>query len=169
MSKRIAIKLVFFVLLFPFALQGQLKTQNPAKVHFPSVLRQGYGAASGVANFLGLDPAKFSMQQSFTLSFTSLNGYGLAQGVYLNTMSYQLSTPLTLSVQWGFFNNLTDPNRLSPNGSGFFISGANLEYKPSENFHIGVQYSSYPNALYPDRRFRYSRWPYSIAPAKDNN
>ena len=166
MSKCIVRTLLLFVVLYPFALQGQLKTQNPASVHFPSALRQGYGAASHVANFLGLDPSKFSMQQSFTLSFTSLNGYGLARGVYLNTMRYQLSNPLSLSVQWGFFNNLSDPNRLNPNGSGFFLSGANLEYKPSENFHIGVQYSAYPNALYPERRFRYSSWPYASRPLK---
>lgn len=161
-------RMICLVLCIPFAAQAQLESQNPAKVHFPSALKRGFGPAAGFANFLGLNPEKFSMQQSYTLAFTSFGGYGMAQGVYLNTMRYQLSNPLSVSVQWGVLTNLTDTNRISPYQGGFFISGANLAYQPNENFHIGIQYSSYPGPAYYGRGFGNAAYLYPARSAQAN-
>ncbi|MFQ5628433.1 MAG: hypothetical protein ACE5I1_06715, partial [bacterium] len=79
------------------------------------------------------------------MSYMSYGGQGFGQGVYLNTINYQVSAPLRLSLQWGMLHQPFESAGLdSPFKSGFFVSGASLEYNPSKNFHLGVQYSSYP-------------------------
>ena len=138
----------FFVVVFltlPGIAFSQLKTQNPENIHFPSALAKGYGQAGGLFGFLGLNPDKITMTHSYTMSYLSYGGQGFGQGVYLNTINYQISTPLSLSLQWGMLHQpFQSAGSNSPFKSGFFVSGASLEYNPSKNFHLGVQYSSYP-------------------------
>jgi hypothetical protein len=153
MCKRIFLTAVILFLVLPAIAFSQLKSQNPRDVHFPSALTRGYGQSGGLFSFLGLDANKFRMSHSYTLSFANLGGQGFSQGVYLNTMSYQFSTPLTLSLQWGLLHKPFESAGMgSPFQGGFFVSRANLDYKPSENFHIGIQYSSYPNSGYSNYR-----------------
>lgn len=145
MTKRNSFAFLFFLLIIPGIASAQLRSQDPDKVNFPTALRQGYGQSGGLLSFFGLDPDRFSMTHSYSLAFMNVGGQGLSQGVYLNTMQYQVSDPLTVSVQWGVTHSPL-PSQGAPDvlNSGFFVSGASVDYKPSKNFHVGIQYSSYP-------------------------
>lgn len=169
MKQKIFISIALF-LLVPGIAFTQLKTQNPQDVHFPSALTKGYGQASGLFGFLGLDPSKIQMTHSYTLSFMTFGGQGFGQGVYLNTISYRISAPLSMSVQWGMLHQPFESAGVdSPFKSGFFVSGANLNYKPSNNFHVGIQYSSYPTTGYYRSPFDYGYRPNSLIRANEEN
>lgn len=106
-----------------------------------------------LVGLLGLDPTKFSMSHSYSMMFSSVGGHSFSQGLYLNTMKYQFSDPLSMFVQVGFshqpFGNLGNDNLQTRNQ--LFLSGAGLEYKPSENFKLQFQFSQTPGSLYPSR------------------
>jgi len=142
--------LIFIMLIFafaPYTVLGQLKSQDkPAQIKQEIV--QPYQN-----QFLGLsifDPSKFSMSHSFSMSFFSVGGKGVSQGLYLNTLSYQIANPLLLRVQWGIQNY--PYNSLAKNHpalqSGFFLSGAELQYKPSDKLEMRLQFNSRPHYMY---------------------
>lgn len=143
---------VFAAFLLAFALPtlafGQLKEQNKA-ISFSQLLTQGLSAPRGLVGWLGLNPNRFSMQHSYSLSYLSAGGNGYSQGLYLNTLSYQVADPLSVSVQWGMMNQPLSSFGAAPlYQNGFFFSGANLEYKPSDKFSVGLQINSRPNSYY---------------------
>jgi hypothetical protein len=153
MRNRILLSLAAVLVFLPVLAFGQLKEQLKPQ-SFSQLLTQ----PQELVGWLGLNPNRFSMQHSYSLSYMSLGGHGFSQGVYLNTMSYRFSDPLQVSLQWGVLNQ--------PFGSfgvpslyqnGLFVSGASLEYKPSRNFSIGVQYNNIPGGrLYsPYRSYLY--------------
>lgn len=155
--KKIVLLLVVLFCLAPAMVFGQLKIQD-RPVNVSGELR----SMNDQSLFLGfLDPSKFSMSHSVSMSYFSMGGDGIAQNMYLNTMSYQIADPLMLRVQWGVqnypFNNLSKDNPMFQNG--FFLSGAELNYKPTENMEFNIQFNRMPGYMYIN--YRYYRDPFS--------
>jgi hypothetical protein len=145
------------LVLLPVVAFGQLKEQQKPQP-FSQLLTSPLSAPQGLIGLIGLDPNRFSMQQSYSLSYTSWGGHGYSQGVYLNTMSYRFSDPLQVSLQWGILNQpLGSFGVSSLYQSGFFFSGASVEYKPSRNLSIGLQVNRTPGGWlgYPYRDYYY--------------
>jgi hypothetical protein len=132
------------MILLPVLVFGQTKEQLKPQP-FSKLLTQ----PQGLVGLIGLNPDRFSMQQSYALSYMSLGGHGFSQGVYLNTMTYQLANPLLISFQWGFLNQpLGSFGVPSLYNNGLFVSGASVEYKPSRNLSIGVQFNRNPSGYW---------------------
>jgi hypothetical protein len=106
--------------------------------------REGAGSVSG---FSLLNPNRFSMHQSYSVNFASGSFGSSSAGLYLNTVSYRLADPLTLSADVGFYTplyastsmglskgGLQDP-RL---GSSLVFPHVGLEYKPTDNTSISL-------------------------------
>ncbi len=148
MKSKTILRVLLLVLVLPTLTWAQLKEQNKP-ISFSQLLTQGLAAPKGLAGLLGLNPNRFSMQHSYSLSYLSSRGDGYSQGMYLNTMSYQIADPLSVSLQWGMMNQPLSSLGTTPlYQSGFFFSGANLEYKPSDKFSIGLQINSQPQSNY---------------------
>ncbi len=96
------------------------------------------------------DPGKLKMSQSYSLSYQSFGQNGLALGVYTNSLSYQISDPLSVqmdvSVMHSPYNTFGD--KLGKSLSGIFLSRAQLNYKPSENTLFQIQFRQVPASLY---------------------
>ena len=144
-GKKLIIAVLYFLLLpsFVFGQQKKHEKVDMAKaLTYPTKLQSMIG-------LIGLDPTKFSMSHSYSLSFTSIGGHSFSQGLYLNTMKYQFSNPLTMYLQVGLlhqpFGTFGQTN-LSKNE--LFLSGAGLEYKPSDNFKVQIELSQQPNNYY---------------------
>ncbi|MFZ5516745.1 MAG: hypothetical protein ACOY90_08920 [Candidatus Zhuqueibacterota bacterium] len=156
---KMLMSVILVICLIPAIALGQLKIQDKA-TDVSSELRKTFPNQFSLFGFL--DPSKFSMSHSVSMSYFSVGGSGIAQNMYLNTMSYQIADPLLLRVQWGVqnypFNNLAKDNPLFQ--SGFFLSGAELNYKPSDNMEFKIQFSRMPGSMY--NNYRYYRDPFSI-------
>lgn len=136
--------LMLMLVLLPVLAFGQLKEQLQ-----PQSFSQLLTRPQGLVGLIGLNPKRFSMQQSYSLSYTALGGQNFSQGVYLNTMSYQVADPLQVSLQWGVMNQpLSGLGVPSLYQNGFFVSGASVEYKPSRNLSIGVELNRNPNGYW---------------------
>lgn len=154
MLKKIAVLAIVCVFISPTLLAAQVKKQET--LNMAQALTKS-AAPGSVLGFLGFNPNRFSMSHSYTLSFANIGGRSFSQGLYLNTMSYQFSNPLTMYLQLGVahqpFGNLG--NEFDPENQ-VFVSGAGLEYKPSENFKFQVEFSQTPGAYYsPYAPYRY--------------
>lgn len=106
--------------------------------------REGAGSVSG---FSLLNPNRFSMHQSYSVNFASGSFGSSSAGLYLNTLSYRLADPLTLSADVGFYTPLYASPGMSLSRGGFqdprlgsslVFPHVGLEYKPSENSSISL-------------------------------
>ena len=139
-------KTAFFfsiLLILPCLIFGQIKIkQAPLDVH--QMMQQGGYDQIGNFSILGMSSDNFQMTHSYSMSFSSRgSGNSVTQGMYLNTMHYQFSIPMTLSVQWGMMYQPSASGVFAQNsaqGVDLFISGAELNYRPNDktSFHFGI-------------------------------
>jgi hypothetical protein len=118
-------------------------------------------APSGVGWGL-LDPSRFRMRQSYSLSYMSGAAGSGSVGMYMNNIEYQLFKPLTLRVGLGYLHQPFGSRGANSAGlavdDGFFIPSAGLEYRPSENFLLMVDFRQYPAGTAPYSRWGYGGW-----------
>ena len=81
---KLIVMLIFIIPAFVF---GQLK-RDSEKVNISSTLQSG-AAQNSILGFL--DPSKFQMSHSFSVSYASMAGAGVVMNTYLNTINYKFS------------------------------------------------------------------------------
>ena len=110
---------------------------------------------SSVSGFSFLNPNRFSMQQSYSVGFSSSSFGSQSAGLYLNTLSYRLADPLTLSADVGFhtpfYSNFGGPlagGRGNPAmNSSLVLPHVGLEYRPSEHSSFSLHFFNGPDAV----------------------
>lgn len=109
-----------------------------------------------------LDPSRFRMRQSYSVSYMSGSGSSGSVGLYMNNIEYQLFKPLTLHVGLGYLHQPFGSRGANSAGlsvdNGFFIPSAGLEYRPSDNFLLMVDFRQYPSGTSPYSRWGYGGW-----------
>ncbi len=101
----------------------------------------GGGLLSGIFNSPG-----FSMRQSVSMSYMTMGNQGIAIGMYTNSMSYRISNPLTLSADVSVMNSPYSSlgNSFAKSINGIYLTRAELNYHPSKEFQIDVQFDQNP-------------------------
>ncbi|MCG8607112.1 hypothetical protein MJD09_19275 [bacterium] len=151
MARSKLILITICVMLLPAVLTAQLKEDT--QTDFSKVLVKPNKMGS-LVGLLGLDPNRFSMNHSYTFSVGSFGGESFSQGLYLNTMRYQLSNPITMYLQLGFQHQpLGSLGQSNPNQNQVFLSGAGFQYEPSDNFQLRLEFSQTPNRYYNNSGF----------------
>ena len=104
----------------------------------------------GLVGIFGLDPSRVNVRHSYQMGYSTFGGNNYSQGMYLNTLSYEFSIPLSVSVQWGIANQMLPGLNASPMmNDGPFISGAQILYKPTKNTVIHLEYRQVPGGYGP--------------------
>jgi hypothetical protein len=134
---------------------GNVQTvlSEPQEFDRGSLMAPEYREGS-VSGFSLANPNRFSMRQSYSVNFASGSFGSQSAGLYLNTLSYKLADPLTLSADVGFYSPLysssgsfskagfQDPRM----GSSLVLPRIGLEYKPSKNTTVSLQLLNGPDA-----------------------
>lgn len=151
---------ILILLLASSMLWSQVKIQQqPTNVG--DLLRKALYNAHASSSLLGINPDKLKMNHSYSLAFSTFGGNSLTQGMYLNTISYQFDIPLSLKVQWGFMHQPFASAGLNTNLTNqFFISGAELNYRPLENLSMRLQFYQRPAGLFNPSNYYRSDYPY---------
>ena len=137
------------------SLQAQLKSQiEPPLSVERSIQIPGLGSTSLGLNFL--DPSRFSMHHSYSLSYMSFGNQSASMGIYQNVMSYVFSDKLVLNGHFGFMH---DPLKMgnsatTTNLMDNMIYGAELSYRPKDNVLLNVRFDKVPYYS------RYGYYPY---------
>ena len=121
-------------------LWGQLKSQVP---------EQNVGALITGNNLSTivhlLDPSRFNMNHSFSMSTMSLGSQAMNVASYTNIMTYELNPNLHLGTS---FSLIQPTGMMGPGNYGLnkpqFLYDANLQYRPSENTLIEFNMSNRP-------------------------
>lgn len=120
---------------------------EPGEFDRGSMMAPEWREGNSVSGFSLLNPNRFSMRQSYSVNFSSSSFGTASAGMYLNTLSYRLADPLTLSADVGFYTPLyASPSRgLSKGGfqdprlgSSLIFPHVGLEYKPTEHSSISL-------------------------------
>ncbi len=106
------------------------------------------------------NPENFSMRQSLSMSYMSMGNQGLALGMYTNSMSYKISNPLTLSADVSLLNSPYSSlgSKFSQGLNGIYLTRADLNYHPTNNFQVDLQFNQNPLYRYYNPYYYYSPW-----------
>jgi hypothetical protein len=99
------------------------------------------------------NPEKFHMQHSLSFSYMTLGGEGMSLGSYTNSMTYEFADNLNaradVSMSFSpFANSSFMTNGMKNNLGKIYLSRAEINYKPWENFSVHVQYRQSPYGYY---------------------
>lgn len=146
MKRMVSVLVVLGALLaIPVSSYAQLKSQTLQ----PSVTESMF--QNPVGSFLGLiDFSRFQMRHSVSLSYMNLGGRGLSVGMYTNSMFYQVSDPLSVRLDVSMM--YSPMSSFGPQGqnslNGIYINRAELNYRPSKDFLLQVQFRQMPFGYY---------------------
>ncbi len=140
MKKVVAASLLSLSLACSVAVaQLKSKVDTPAPVS-ESLLKQG---ASDL--WFGLfDPSKLTMRHSYSLMYTSFGGQGLSLGTYTNSLMYRFSDALDLQTDVSLMHSPFSTFGSKNDFSGIFLSRAQLNYRPTDNMWLQIQYRQVP-------------------------
>ncbi len=93
-----------------------------------------------------LNMKNLQMNNSFSMSYSSFGGQGLALGVFTNTLSYKFNNKLNFILQTSIVNSpySSFSSRFSKNLNGIYIRRAQLNYRPTDKTFISIQFSNDP-------------------------
>ncbi len=96
------------------------------------------------------DPGKLKMTQSYSLSYQTFGSNGLALGVYTNSLSYQISDPLSVQMDVSAVHSPynTFGDKLGKSLSGIYLTRAQINYKPSDNTLFQLQFRQLPPSMF---------------------
>jgi hypothetical protein len=96
------------------------------------------------------DPNRFSMHQTYSMSFVSGGGQSTGLGMFTNTFAYRASDDLfisaDLSAVYSPFSTLGSNFQKSING--IYLSSARLDWKLGDHTFMRVEYNGMPYSNY---------------------
>ena len=139
--KRIMILLILnFVLMLPIApfLNAQTELNS-------NIIKTGSMIAKPVG-FLDklLGSSNFHMSHSYAMEFSTFGSRSMGLGLYTNTITMQLASPLTAQVKIGVMHPISGFANSMMSGTKLFLQQATVKYQSTENMQIRVDYRSYP-------------------------
>ncbi|MCH8874874.1 hypothetical protein IH824_19285 [candidate division KSB1 bacterium] len=130
MNRKNLTGLIVCLLILPTLAFGQLKQDG--KINMVQALTK----PKTLVGLIGLDPNKFSMSHSYSLSFTSFGGQSYNQGLYLNTMMYQLSNPIKMYFQFGVQHQPFGQNEFQSQSQLFLELGLNISPRIISKYNL---------------------------------
>lgn len=137
--KNLILLIIFFASVTLFA---QFKDNG---LNEPSV-KEGVVNHSSGDSFGFLNANNFQMHHSFNLSYSTIGGYGTSLGVYTNSMFYKLMSNMNVQMDISLvYSPYSSFGKNFQNDlNGIYISRAAVNYYPTKNMEISVQYRNMP-------------------------
>ena len=145
MRKTIRVIIGIIIIMAGFSLQAQLKSQLPRPLAVEDAIQIPSAASKGsLLNFI--DPDRFFMNQSYSLTYSSYGG-GMSMGIYQNQMSYIFSDKLMMNARLGFVHNPFGTGSYSQGQTNLMnnlIYGFDLSYRPKDNVSFNLRFDKTP-------------------------
>lgn len=124
---------------------GAQSEDTNAPLGINEYLRSGSSSGLGLSSFGLLDPSRMSFSHSYTMSYVSSGNQGLMQGLFMETIGYRLSNPVSLTLNLGYLHQ--PYSSYGPDGvfeGGAFVGGAALTWRPAHNMFLRFEVANYP-------------------------
>jgi hypothetical protein len=109
-------------------------------------LRSGGVTQLGMNPLGFLNPSRMTFNTSYSMAYATSGNNSLMQGLFMETIGYRLSNPLSLTLNLGFQH--TPYSTVGPDGltrSARFVGGAALNWRPTENMFLHFEVANYPS------------------------
>jgi len=98
-----------------------------------------------VSGFALVNPGRFSMQQSYSVTASSSRAGTASSGLYLNTLGYKISDPLFLYADVGMYTPIHSTvagmrDNAGAMGTSLVLPRFGLEYKPSDRWTLNFEW-----------------------------
>jgi hypothetical protein len=137
---------VFILSLTSFSAFAQFRTdanQPDPKLNTLDAMRGGDSFLASI-----FDPQRFSMHQSYSMSFMSGGGGSTGLSMFTNTLSYRASDNLFISADvsavYSPFSSFGDAFSKSLNG--IYLTNARLDWKLGESTFMRIEYDGGPSS-----------------------
>ncbi len=117
----------------------------------PADIKNGILRGGSSDSIFGIfNPDNFSMRHSFDLSYSTIGSAGLALGVYTNSMAYKFSDKLNMQADISLVNSPYNSfgSQLTKQINGLYLSRLQLNFNPTDNMSVVVQYRNFPLGYY---------------------
>ena len=152
---RIVLGILFASALVVAITQAQ-EDNNYGTESFGNYLRSGNQLGLGIKTLGLFDRSRMTFSHSITSSYTAFGGEGVMRNLFMETIGYRISEPLTLTLNLGFLNQPYSTYQQSDFfESGAFIGSASLTWRPKDNMFLRVEFGNLP------KYSRYGYYPYS--------
>lgn len=141
-------KLTLFIFVFITAATfGQFKGDESKPINIQEGILSD-NPVSSIFNFFNSN--NFSMNHSFSMSYSAMGSNGIALGVYTNKIGYEFSDKLNFQLATSFVNSpySTFGDSFNKSINGIYIESARLNYQPSEDFNMSLEFSNSPFGYY---------------------
>jgi hypothetical protein len=149
MKKLACVVVVGLVLVTEGSAQFKSQAQEPVNVADRLVPQTAPSLLLGWFN-----PENFSMRHSFSLSYATGPAGALSLGTYTNIMQYKFAENLDaradLSLSYSPYNSLSSYSPFARRNDlgAFYLSRAEINYRPWENTMVQFQYRTLPYGYY---------------------
>jgi hypothetical protein len=143
--KKLTIYLALIIIATSYSI-SQLKTDLDNKDSgYPTILKSQENTILGLFN-----PENFSMKHSYSMSYSSFGGNGIALGIYTNSMSYKFNDQLNVKTDISLIHSpfSSYSKGVTDQLTGLYLTKAELNYKPYDNFIIQLRYDRIPYNSY---------------------
>lgn len=139
-------KTLIIVVLAAVAVSAQFKETGIIK----ESVKDGIVTNSGTSFFGLFSPENFKMNHSFSASYSAFGSNGLALSTYTNSMSFKLADNLNFQMDASIVQTpySTLGKEFENSINGIYLSRAELNYRPWENFQVSLQYRNFPGGYY---------------------
>ena len=149
MKKSSCIAVVVTVVLGLSLSHAQFKSQ----VGQESRVADEFTSQSGSSSFFGwFNPEKFHMRHSVSFSYGTYGAQSMSLGSYTNSMSYEFANNLDaradVSMSFSPFNSFSTQGGKKNDLSSIYLSRAEVNYRPWENFLVRFQFQQLPYGGY---------------------
>lgn len=144
-------------LLLLLALGVSAQDIDKAKLEEPTATNS-IGLRPVATPFSLLDISRIKWSNSYSVSFFSGNGQSGSLGLANTSMFYEFNDALSLQVNIGLLHSpgaLWGDNR---NNDVSVLPGFSLDYHPSDNFRMSIDFQKIDGRMYPYSFSPYSRW-----------
>lgn len=136
--------LIFFLVHISSAQFRGMEPKNPS-------IQDGVVKPSSENLMFGFfNPDKFTMNHSVSMSYMSLGGQSVGLTMYTNSMRYQVSEQISaradVSLVYSPFSSLG--TTFQKDIAGIYLNRAQVDYQPSKNFRVSLQYRNMPTYGY---------------------
>lgn len=142
------LKKILFILLFLSSISfSQFKDgdKNAPTIHDGL---SGYSSSGFLSSIF--NPNNFQMNQSVSMSYSAFSGNGVALSTYTNSMAYRFSNNFNIQVDASLvvspYSSFGREHQKAING--IYLSRAQLNYSPTKNMHLSIQYFGAPPGSY---------------------
>ncbi len=137
-----------FILLLTFSVLTLAQFKD--KEIFKPTVKDAITAPTSNLIFGLIDPNSFTMNHSFNLSYSMFGSNALALSIYTNSLKYKFTDNLDVQVDASIIQSPYSSfgKNFQNQIGGIYLTRAELNYKPWENFSVSVLYRNLPANFY---------------------